>query len=400
MSRLKRKNVAHAWDAIRGRKPAPRARRYPQTRVRDSRVGRDRGDGGRPAQRACSRGGAGRGAPFCGHRVGRRGPRHRRAAWPRARHARAAPLRARPARAASLCRRMGPGRANDASDEARDARAACGARADRGPDEGAEPLAEEPAKPRSPILPRRRRARGSERRLCAIAIAPRRARGRTVRPPPPSAHQPPDELRDRAGVERARRQRPRARVAAKNRPRRVLTPPPNTRRMVRSRSHTVSRRRHIAGGRPLKQLIERGTERLPPRRQVVLHARRALRIGDTSHDSILLQLPRISSHDLRRTFGTWLRADLLGGGVPVTEVAAMLGHADSRMAEPVYTKLPSDLLRDLLTGLCQPAAGHALPEAGKDGEDGEERSRNPAELVPRGGIEPPTRGFSVPCSTD
>jgi len=106
--------------------------------------------------------------------------------------------------------------------------------------------------------------------------------------------------------------------------------------------------------------------------------------------------PRISSHDLRRTFGTWLRAD----GVPVSEVAAMLGHADSRMAERVYARLPADLLRDLLTGLCQPAAGQSVPEAGKDGEVGGVGSRNPAELVPRGGIEPPTRGFSVPCSTD
>src|SRR2546425_5097005 len=102
--------------------------------------------------------------------------------------------------------------------------------------------------------------------------------------------------------------------------------------------------------------------------------------------------PRVSSHDLRRTFGTWLRAD----GVPVSVDAAMLGHADSRMAERVYAKLPPDLLRDLLTELCQPAAGQTGPKAGKNGEESEERSRNPAELVPRGGIEPPTRGFSVP----
>ena len=70
--------------------------------------------------------------------------------------------------------------------------------------------------------------------------------------------------------------------------------------------------------------------------------------------------------------GTWLRGD----GVPVSEVAAMLGHADSRMAERVYAKLPADLLRDLLIELCQPAAGHSVPEAGKNGEDGEEQSRN------------------------
>ena len=94
--------------------------------------------------------------------------------------------------------------------------------------------------------------------------------------------------------------------------------------------------------------------------------------------------------------GSVLRAD----GVPVSEVAAMLGHADSRMAERVYAKLPPDLLRDLLTELCQPAAGQSVPKAVKDGKDGDARSRNPSEEMPRGGIEPPTRGFSVPCSTD
>ena len=104
--------------------------------------------------------------------------------------------------------------------------------------------------------------------------------------------------------------------------------------------------------------------------------------------------PRISSHDLRRSFGTWLRAD----GVPVSEVAAMLSHADSRMAERVYARLPPDLLRDLLTELCQPAAGQSVPKAGKDGEDDGAGSRNPSEEVPRGGIEPPTRGFSVSFS--
>src|SRR5581483_11027128 len=107
--------------------------------------------------------------------------------------------------------------------------------------------------------------------------------------------------------------------------------------------------------------------------------------------------PRISSHDLRRTFATWLRAD----GVAVREVAAMLGHADSRMAERVYARLPPDLLRDLLSELCQPAAGHGLPQAGNEGHRWHSAAvRRPLEEVPRGGIEPPTRGFSVPCSTD
>ncbi len=79
----------------------------------------------------------------------------------------------------------------------------------------------------------------------------------------------------------------------------------------------------------------------------------------------------------------------------------MLGHADSRMAERVYARLPPDLLRDLLAEFCQPAAANALPEAGKDEHSWHSAAaRLPLEMVPRGGIEPPTRGFSVPCSTD
>jgi integrase len=105
---------------------------------------------------------------------------------------------------------------------------------------------------------------------------------------------------------------------------------------------------------------------------------------------------RISSHDLRRTFGTWLRAD----GLPVSEVAAMLGHRDSRMAERVYARLPSDLLRNLLADLCQPAAGKRLEMGGKDGEDENAEAAKPLVLVPGTGIEPVTRGFSVPCSTN
>jgi len=68
----------------------------------------------------------------------------------------------------------------------------------------------------------------------------------------------------------------------------------------------------------------------------------------------------------------------------------MLGHADSRMAERVYAKLPPDLLRDLLGEFCQPAAGHGLPKAGSGGQPWHSvAARRPLEEVPRGGIEPP-----------
>jgi len=63
--------------------------------------------------------------------------------------------------------------------------------------------------------------------------------------------------------------------------------------------------------------------------------------------------PRINSHDLRRSFGTWLRAD----GVPVSEVAAMLGHADSRM-QSACTRgcLP------IFFGISSPSSASRLPD--------------------------------------
>src|SRR4029077_15826523 len=67
-----------------------------------------------------------------------------------------------------------------------------------------------------------------------------------------------------------------------------------------TRSSEGSWCRHFAGGRPLKQLIERGTERLAPRGQAVLDTRRALCIGDTSNDAILLELTELLVQHLLR----------------------------------------------------------------------------------------------------
>lgn len=108
-------------------------------------------------------------------------------------------------------------------------------------------------------------------------------------------------------------------------------------------------------------------------------------------------LPRASPHDLRRTFGTWLRA----GGLPPDLVGLLLGHRDGRMAERVYARLsPSELSRRVAAAL-----GPPVGQTGRTGADSADDTDAPASssasefaglVVPRDGIEPPTRGFSVP----
>ncbi len=66
--------------------------------------------------------------------------------------------------------------------------------------------------------------------------------------------------------------------------------------------------------------------------------------ADLDPGELAFALPRASANDLRRTFGMWMRA----AGVAVAEVALMMGHRDSRMAERVYARLPPHLLRSLL----------------------------------------------------
>jgi integrase len=158
-----------------------------------------------------------------------------------------------------------------------------------------------------------------------------------------------------------------------------------------------------------------------------------------------------SPNDLRRTFAHWLRHE----GVPNDLIAPAMGHADTRMVERVYGKLsPSELALALAASMGRARAAHvaaqlprglldalanftdaevaalvaaftrqqAAPEcstsvaepadsAGPTGLPGllsfvgqalsaQKESHPEGGLVPRGGIEPPTRGFSVPCSTD
>ena len=130
----------------------------------------------------------------------------------------------------------------------------------------------------------------------------------------------------------------------------------------------------------------------------------------------------VSPNDLRRTFGTWLRKQ----GVDPSLIAPAMGHADSRMVERVYGRLPAEDLRSQIAAAVSVRAGHAalLPVCSRktsaacdasgsitgvsdgskidalDALGGLTTPQISREIVRRGGIEPPTRGFSVPCSTD
>lgn len=109
----------------------------------------------------------------------------------------------------------------------------------------------------------------------------------------------------------------------------------------------------------------------------------------------LAQIDPCSPHDLRRTFAHWLRSE---GGSPST-VGAALGHRDGRMAERVYAKLGPEELRSAVSREChnsvrdsmKPVAPLALPALRK-------RLERAGNAVPRDGVEPPTRGFSIPSS--
>lgn len=57
-----------------------------------------------------------------------------------------------------------------------------------------------------------------------------------------------------------------------------------------------------------------------------------------------LGIPGVTSNDLRRTYGQWLRQ----AGVEPALIAVTMGHADSRMVERVYGRVPVDKLRGLI----------------------------------------------------
>lgn len=106
------------------------------------------------------------------------------------------------------------------------------------------------------------------------------------------------------------------------------------------------------------------------------------------HACTELGIPPCSPNDLRRTTATWLRAD----GAAPDLVAAVLGHADTRMVERVYGRLDVEALRARLQSDCADFVHDSQQTLGQMGQ-GEEA--NPLKRLPRDGIEPPTRGFSI-----
>ncbi|ACL63378.1 integrase family protein [Anaeromyxobacter dehalogenans 2CP-1] len=138
---------------------------------------------------------------------------------------------------------------------------------------------------------------------------------------------------------------------------------------------------------------------------------------------------RVSPNDLRRTFASWMKQQ----GEDSAVVAKLLGHASTRMVDLVYGRLNDENLRRAVAKLpsvavpsvgstSEAALGRLVGEEGLLGtgappvvaenlphenqkarqisRSGGPRWCSSSEGVPGAGIEPATRGFSVPCSTD
>jgi integrase len=90
-------------------------------------------------------------------------------------------------------------------------------------------------------------------------------------------------------------------------------------------------------------------------------------------------------HDLRRTCGS----QLLNDGNEMILVSRWLGHKSIAVTERGYAFLAPESLHKA----AQKSDQARRIEAEQDAKNGEK-------MVPRGGIEPPTRGFSVHCSTN
>ncbi len=108
----------------------------------------------------------------------------------------------------------------------------------------------------------------------------------------------------------------------------------------------------------------------------------------------------VSPNDLRRTFGTWLRLQ----GVAPHFIGVAMGHADSRMVERVYGRMPEENLRAALNEHVDPCSKYVANTVAKGRRERRMRRPNPSipsrDSVPRAGIEPATRGFSILCSTN
>ena len=116
-------------------------------------------------------------------------------------------------------------------------------------------------------------------------------------------------------------------------------------------------------------------------------------------------IPHVRPTDLRRTHAKWLRL----AGVAPGNIAPSMGHRDSRMVERVYGAASAEELAEVQAAEILAGAGSAArylfgspalsgPSGVSPGSN--ERGKTLEKPVPRDGIEPPTRGFSIPCSTN
>jgi integrase len=101
--------------------------------------------------------------------------------------------------------------------------------------------------------------------------------------------------------------------------------------------------------------------------------------------------PRVSSNDLRRTYGTWLRQH----GAEPHLIGVALGHEDSRMAERVYAAMPSASIGPILAE----RVGDNWALAANDRNSGcpasheDPKTEASMTLVPRPRDAAPMRGF-------
>lgn len=119
-----------------------------------------------------------------------------------------------------------------------------------------------------------------------------------------------------------------------------------------------------------------------------------------------LGIPKVTPNDLRRTFASWL----IQGGESAMVVSRLLGHKSTRMVDLVYGQLNEEALSaavdklptwshagvtDTWANMATPgAAGTTIAQAAI--VNSVESSRTSTEKrVPKDGVEPPTRGFSV-----
>lgn len=117
-------------------------------------------------------------------------------------------------------------------------------------------------------------------------------------------------------------------------------------------------------------------------------------------------IPRISPNDLRRTFASWL----VQRGVSLYVVSRMLGHKSTRMVELVYGQLDDATMDAAINVLPGSHAGYTntlpkrvtgganatAPSAAAIANSVENGAISESLRVPSPGIEPGTRGFSVP----